>query len=68
MGEHAKRRTVSFMDLAISIGRNNLAEYELYQKPSDSAVFLNYKSAIPKYVKVSAATEQFRRAKRLLKL
>ena len=57
--------TVSFMDLDISIGGNHLLEYELHQKPSDSGVNLNYKSAIPKHVKLSVATEQFRRVDRL---
>ena len=56
--------SVSYMDLAISIKGEQL-EYELYQKPSDSGVNINYKSSILRHVKLAVATEQFSRAKRL---
>ena len=55
--------TVSFMDLAISIGRNNLAEYELYQKPSDSGVNPNYNRPTPstrKYLSLRSNLEEQR--------
>ena len=52
---------VSFMDLSISIKSNGLV-YELYQKPSDSGVNLNFTSCVPEHVKTAVATQQFRRA------
>ena len=52
---------ISFMDTSISIN-NGCIEYELYQKPSDSGVNLNYTSAIPFSQKMAVATSQFRRA------
>lgn len=61
----ANKNPVSFMDLMISIGADQRLEYELYQKPSDSGVNLNFESCIPKHVKLSVATQQFRRAERL---
>ena len=53
---------VEFMDLKIGIGEDKHVEYELYQKPSDSGVNVNYTSCIPQHVKASVATQQFKRA------
>ena len=50
------------MDMAITITSNFQLEYELYQKPSDSGVNLNFASFIPRHVKTSVARQQFRRA------
>ena len=57
-----QRESVSFMDLKISMRENQELEYELYQKQSDSGVNLNFESCIPRHVKTSVATQQFRRA------
>ena len=51
-----------YMDIAILVSIDNRIEYELYQKPSDSGVNLNFASSTPKSLKMSVATEQFRRA------
>ena len=55
-------RTVNFMDMSIRVTEELQLEYGLYQKPSDSGVNLNYESAIPEKLKMSVATQQFRRA------
>ena len=55
---------VSFMDLSVIIRENRLI-HELYRKPSDSGVNLNFDSQIPNGVKMAVATEQFRRANEL---
>ena len=53
---------VDFMDLKIGIGEDKHLEYELYQKPLDSGVNVNYISCIPQHFKASVATQQFKRA------
>ena len=58
----ARGQPVSYMDLQISITDGNQLVYELFQKPSDSGVNLNFESCIPQRVKVSVAAHQFRRA------
>ena len=60
--ETSCKTPVSFMDMSISIGTGGIIEYQLYQKPADSGVSLNYLSAIPMSVKMGVATQQFRRA------
>ena len=52
---------INFMDLTARIQDQQL-EYELFMKPSNSGVNLNFTSAIPRYVKTAVATEQFHRA------
>ena len=61
----ARGNPVSYMDLGISLDENNYLQYELYQKPSDSGVNLNFESCIPKHVKIAVAMQQFRRAHKL---
>ena len=53
--------TVPFMDMSITIKDCKL-DYELYRKPTDSGVNLNFNSAVPLTTKMSVATQQFRRA------
>ena len=60
-----ERRPVSYMDTAIEINSHNFLEFELFQKPSDSGVNLNFQSCIPQHVKRSVATQQFHRARTL---
>ena len=57
--------TVNFKDLTIRVRDDYRLEYELYQKPSNSGVNLNYTSEIPMHIKEAVAIEQFRRAKSL---
>ena len=57
--------SVSFMDLQISVREDGQVEYELYQKPSDSGITLSYTSCVPQHLKISVATQQFRRARTL---
>ena len=53
------------MDLQISVREDGQVEYELYQKPSDSGITLSYTSCVPPHLKISVATQQFRRARTL---
>ena len=55
-------KPVDFMDLAITINEELQLEYELFQKPSDSGVGLNFNSSVPTSQKLSVATQHFRRA------
>ena len=61
----AQGNPVNFMDLQLTINQNNQLEYGLYQKPSNSGVNLNFNSCIPQQVKISVASQQFRRAETL---
>ena len=58
-------RSVNYMDMSIKVTEEQQLEYGLYQKPSDSGVNLNFESAIPENLKMSVATQQFRRAANL---
>ena len=61
--QHSQQgRLVDFMDLSISINEEDRLDYELYQKPSDSRVSLNFESMVPRSLKVAVATQQFRPA------
>ena len=53
---------VNYMDMRVRVQDDWQIEIELYQKPSESGVNLNFYSAIPKATKESVATQQFRRA------
>ena len=53
------------MDLQISVREDGQVEYELYQKPSDSGITLSYTLCVPRHLKISVATQQFRRARTL---
>ena len=53
---------VPFMDASIAISADHTIHHELFQKPSDSGVNLNFTTALPMGVKMSIATQQFRRA------
>ena len=61
----AQGQPISYMDLKINVEENNRLEYELFQKPSDSGVSLDFGSCVPRHVKDSVAKQQFRRAKAL---
>ena len=54
--------SVNYMDLKISIDLDNELVYELFQKPSDSGVSLNFEPCVPRHQKPSVATQHFRRA------
>ena len=54
--------SVNYMDLKISHDLDNGLVYELFQKPSDSGVSLNFESCVPRHQKSSVATQHFRRA------
>ena len=54
-------RSVSFMDMSLTVNGNGI-EYQLFQKPSDSGVSLNYESATPMSTKMAVAIQQFKRA------
>ena len=51
--------------MKISVEENNCLDYELFWKPSDGGVNLNFESCVQRYVKESVAEQQFRRAKAL---
>ena len=51
--------SVNYMDLMIL---DNRLVNELFQKPSDSGVSLNFESCVPRHQKSSVATHYFRRA------
>ena len=53
---------VNYMDLKINIDSDNKLTHELFQKPSDSGVSLNFESCVPRHQKTSVATQHFRRA------
>ena len=61
MGELSER-TPGKLHGYTTIRPDNQLEYELFQKPSDSGVNLNFESSIPRHVKESVAALQFRRA------
>ena len=54
--------SVNYMDWKISFDLDNRLVYELFQKPSDSGVSLNFDSCVPRHQKSSVATHYFRRA------
>ena len=53
---------VNYMDLKINIDSDNKLTQELFLKPSDSGVSLNFESCVPRHQKTSVATQHFRRA------
>ena len=61
----SENQMVSYMDMEIGISVNNMIEYRMFQKPSDSGVNLSYHSAIPMATKMAVAVQQFRRASML---
>ena len=61
----AQGNPVSYMDLKLSLEGDNQLVYELYQKPTDSGVNLNFESGVPQNVKMSVAVQQFLRANTL---
>ena len=61
--EQNEEHAVNYLDLCVSVNQGTI-NWELFIKTSHSGVHLSYDSALPKEVKMSVATEQFRRAKR----
>ena len=53
---------VNYMDLKINIDSDNKLTHELFLKPSDGGVSLNFESCVPRHQKTSVATQHFRRA------
>jgi len=55
---------VPFMDTIFNVVDGKIS-FQLYRKPTDSNVNINYNSALPGHVKQAVAVEHFRRAVRL---
>ena len=52
--------SVSYMDMSVAVTDRRL-KCRLHQKPSDSGLNMNFRSAVPFSTKMSVATQQFRR-------
>jgi hypothetical protein len=59
------RESITFLDIKITLDRNNIIQTDLYIKPTDNTNYLHRKSDHPEHVKNGIAKGQLRRMKRI---